>query len=151
RSSLAASVFSDVLKYDNDVGPDVASIGRSLGCCRAGAGFDEASGWGSVDVASFANRALLTQPARVALSIPAHQRPVRNHKILATVSCSLSCRMGAIALVQIGSSKPFEIASRVHRIHAAGRKKIALVFSSRQLQRLRSALSRHQRIESEIF
>ena len=47
-SSEAASVFSDVTEYSNDVGTTFGD-GQPLGCCAARVGFDEASGWGSVN------------------------------------------------------------------------------------------------------
>src|SRR5581483_5945664 len=103
RSSLASSAFSDVRVYDNDIGPDLSNIGRPLGCCRAGTGFDEASGWGSLNLTVFAIAALHTQPSRQSLSIPAHQKPVKHRKLLVIVSCALGCRAGAIALLKIGS------------------------------------------------
>lgn len=150
RSSLGSSVFSDVLNYDNDIGPDVSSIGHSLGCCHAAHGFDEASGWGSTNITALGAIALRTQPSKESVSIPAHQKPVKSHKILVTVSCALGCRMGAFALVAVGKSKPFTVQSRPLTLAARARKPISLRFSSGQLRKLRSGLSQHRRIESEI-
>jgi kumamolisin len=46
-SSDAASVFNDVTEYANDIGRFIPPHHRPLGCCAAGVGYDEASGWGS--------------------------------------------------------------------------------------------------------
>ncbi len=150
RSSLAAGVFSDVLNYDNDIGPDVPSIGHALGCCHAAHGFDEASGWGSVNLTAFASVALQNQPPRESISIPGHQRPVHAHKIVVKVACALACRLAAFALVAIGKAKPFEVDSRAFTLPSAGSKTLTLHFSSRQLGKLRSGLSHNRRIEAEV-
>jgi subtilase family serine protease len=150
RSSLAGGVFSDVLKYDNDIGPDVASIGHSLGCCRAGHGFDEASGWGSVNLASFAAVALQNQPSRQSITLAAHQHPLRSHKIVVTVSCALACRAAAFALVGVGKAKPFEVDSSAFTLPAGGKKTLSLRFNSGQQRKLRSGVSHNRRIEAEV-
>src|SRR5262249_19030207 len=111
--SIAASVFSDVLAIGNDVGPFIPGNGKPLGCCTAGKGYDMASGWGSVNLANFASTALRVEPkiVNVGLSLPGGQRPISAHHIRATVSCSGNCVMGALAFVQIGNAKPFEVFS----------------------------------------
>jgi kumamolisin len=63
RSSLAGQVFSDVLRYGNDIGTFIGNR-RPLGCCKAHRGFDLASGWGSVKVANLAAAAVARQPNR---------------------------------------------------------------------------------------
>ncbi len=150
RSSQAHSVFWDVLGFSNDVGADIGGNHRPLGCCTAGRGYDLASGWGSVNLAHFAVAAVALQPTRIALTIPAHQRPVHNKKILATVSCEAACRIGALAGVKIGKTKPFTAFSSVFSLHAAGKDTIAVPFTSHQLSRLRTALRQHQRILAAI-
>jgi subtilase family serine protease len=152
RSSAAASVFYDVTAIGNDVGPDIPGNGQLLGCCSAVPGYDTASGWGSVNVAGFAAVAVGTEPRIVdaGLSLPAHQSPVRRREILATVSCSGPCLMGAFADVGIGRSPPFEVDSNVFRLRAKGNETIALRFSAAQLRRLRSALARHVRVAATV-
>ncbi len=52
-SPQSASVFSDVTAIGNDIGPYIpGGNGQPLGCCTATPGFDEASGWGSVNLAN---------------------------------------------------------------------------------------------------
>lgn len=59
------AVFRDVRAYGNDVGPFIGGGGgRPLGCCSAGPGYDEASGWGSVDVWRLSGYALKTVSKR---------------------------------------------------------------------------------------
>ena len=150
RSSLAGGVFSDVLNYDNDIGPEVASIGHSLGCCHAARGFDEASGWGSVNLTSFTAVALQNQPSRQSITLAAHQHPLRSHMIVVTVSCALACRAGALALVAVGKARPFEVDSTPFTLPAGGKKTVSLRFNSGQQRRLRSGVSHNRRIEAEV-
>ncbi len=150
RSGAAAGVFSDVLSIGNDVGLDIR--GRPLGCCAATAGYDDASGLGSVNVAGFAQQALVAEPPLVglALSVPGGQRPVNKRQLAAAVACSGPCVMGAYALVTIGHAKPFEVDSNVVRLPAAGGQTVKLRFSSRELGKLRAGLSAHKRITATI-
>jgi subtilase family serine protease len=151
RSSATARVFYDVTAIGNDVGPDIGGNGKPLGCCTAHSGYDQASGWGSLDVGGFAGLALSAQPkiVNVGVSLP-RQSPVRAHELRAIVSCSGPCLMAAYTEVTIGRSTPFEIDSRLFRLRATGRRTIPLRFSSRQLGRLRSALAGRVRIRATI-
>jgi kumamolisin len=150
KSSAAASVFDDVTLGSNDVFPFAG--GSALGCCTAVPGFDDASGWGSVNVANFAQQALAFQPqiVRVSLSLPGHQRPLSTHSISASVSCSGPCALAAFALVKIGSGKPFEVDSKLASLTAAGSKTVQLKFSSKELGKLRSGRKHHQRITAAV-
>jgi hypothetical protein len=62
RSSLGPRVFHDVKRFGNDVGPYIPGNSQPLGCCTAGPGYDEASGWGSVKLAGLAAAAVRLQP-----------------------------------------------------------------------------------------
>ena len=150
RSSVASSVFSDVLRFDNDIGPESPSIGHALGCCTARPGFDEASGWGSVNMTSLAVLAGKTQPSRQSLSIPGNQKPVKSHELLVTVSCALGCRAAAAALIKIGNAKPFEVDSRAVTLAAGGKKTLAIGFNSSQLGKLRTGLRQHRTIQAQV-
>jgi subtilase family serine protease len=152
RSGAGVNVFFDVTSIGNDVGPEIPGSGRPLGCCSAGVGYDEASGLGSVNLAGFAGYALGIEPVAVGVgvSVPRHQRPVHSRRLLATVSCSGPCLTAGFAQVTIGRSKPFSVHSAVIRLAAAGRKTVALRFSSRQLRLLRSGLHRHEPIKATI-
>jgi hypothetical protein len=150
NGALRGQVFSDVTRYGNDVGPYVGNH-RALGCCDAASGFDDASGWGSVQLTAFAAEALQLQPPIIGLSLPGHQHPVRRRAILATVSCTGACRLGAYALVTIGRSRPVEVDSSVYVLRREGRKTAAIRFNGAQLARLRGALRRGQRIHATVY
>ena len=99
---------------------------------------------------AFAAVALQNQPPRESISLPGHQRPVRSHKIVVTVSCALACRMAAFALVAIGKAKPFEVDSqRVHAVLSAAARRSRSI-SARGSSALRSGLSHNRRIEAEV-
>jgi kumamolisin len=152
RSLAAGRVFRDVSTGSNDIGPYIGN-GQPLGCCTAGPGYDEASGWGSVDLAQFAQLALATAPkiVHVAVSLPRHQRPLAARAIRATVSCSRPCTLAAYAVLTIGRARAFELKSRVYARSSAGRRTVELRFSARELRRLRAALARHQRVVATVF
>lgn len=85
------------------------------------------------------------------LSLPRHQRPAANGGILATVSCSDPCSMGAFAEVAISHGVPFTVHSRMYRLTVAGRKTVPLRFSRAALGRLASALAHHRPILATVF
>jgi hypothetical protein len=150
-SAFSRRVFFDVLSYGNDVGPYITSDHRPLGCCTAGPGYDRASGWGSVNLANLAPLAIALQPARIALSLPGHQRPLRRRRVLARVRCTGACRIAAYAVVRIAGKKAFAAESRVFRLRAKGAKVIAIHFSAKSTRRLHAALARHRRISATVF
>jgi subtilase family serine protease len=149
----AAGVFYDVTSGSNDIGPYIAgSGGAALGCCTAAAGYDEASGWGSVAIAGLAQQALALVPKAISfsLALPKHQRPVAHRELLATVSCSDACAIGAFAQVTVGSAKPFTVQSKLFHLGSKGSKTIAVPFSAGQVRTLRSGLSRHRKIVATL-
>jgi len=153
-SPFAGSVFDDVTQGDNDLGPFLTnSNGEPLGCCTAIAGYDQASGWGSVDLSHFAQLASALVPKIVAigLTLPRRQRPVSDRQLLATVSCAGSCLTASIAQVAVGRARPFEVQSDVYRLRSRGNRTIALRFSGAQRSRLRSGLTAHKRIVATIY
>jgi kumamolisin len=63
NATTRAAVFDDVTVGSNDLGPNIPrSNHRPLGCCSAGAGFDEATGWGSLFFAPFDEQARAQLP-----------------------------------------------------------------------------------------
>src|SRR5581483_6588742 len=78
------------------------------------------------------------------------QKPVKQHKLLVTISCAIGCRAGAFALLKIGSGKPFEVDSHVTTLSANASKTLSIAFGSGTLSRLRSALRHHRRILAEV-
>jgi kumamolisin len=145
-------VFNDVTAYGNDVGAYLPA-GTPLGCCTAGVGFDEASGWGSVNIAAFSALALASQPAivNVALAVPRGQRPIAQRRIRTRVTCSGRCLAGAYARVQIGHGRPFVVYSGVTLLRAAGTRAVGIKFSRPQLQTLADALVARRRITATVF
>jgi len=151
NAALRGSVFSDVHEFSNDIGPFITRNHRSLGCCKAGPGFDRASGWGSVNVFGFAGVAFnLTHP-HIALSLPRHQHPAKLGALFATLSCSAACRVGAFAEVRIGSGKAFNIFSGIAALGAAGKTTVLMGFGSKHLSKMRSGLHHHRGITIKVF
>jgi kumamolisin len=152
RSPTAASqVFSDVVAWGNDVGPYIGGSGKPLGCCTAKPGYDDASGLGSVNLANLTGAADLIQPVMFHISLAPHQHPLRSHRIVTTISCAGACRVGAFALIQIGKNKPAEQDSKIFQLAAAGKQKVTIKLSKKELSRLRSASRHHQRIAAEVY
>ncbi len=148
-ASARPRVFDDVTRYGNDVGAFIGN--RPLGCCSAHPGFDYASGWGSVNLAPFADAALALQPPIFELSVPGRQSPVKRREITVTVSCQAACRLAAAALVTIGRAKPFEVDSTTYRLAAAGSKKVQIHLGGSALRRLRAGLKAHKRVSAQLF
>jgi hypothetical protein len=148
--TLSAQVFDDATVGSNDIGTFVG--GQPLGCCTAAPGFDEASGWGGVNLNAFADQALLMQPkvVDISLALRSTQHPVRTGRIQGTISCTGPCLVDAAAAVKVGSHRPFIALSRLYRLGAAGAKTVKISFSSRQLQTLRAGLAGHKRIIAVI-
>ena len=144
-------MFSDVQEFSNDIGPFITRNHRSLGCCKAGPGFDRASGWGSVNLTGLtAGRAQLIHP-HVGLSLPRHQHPAKLGALFATLSCSAACRVGAFADVRIGRGKAFKIFSGIAALGAAGKTTVLMGFGSKHLRKMRSGLHHHRDIAIEVF
>lgn len=153
-SHARASVFRDVTAIGNDVGPYIPNGPmRPLGCCTAKAGYDVASGLGSVNVARFAQHAAGLLPyilGAVKVSLPGHQRPAAHHQILATVSCARACYMAAFTKVQLGR-RSFTVDSAIVNRPHGGRKTLALHFSKNQRRTIASALAAHTRIVATVY
>jgi kumamolisin len=149
---LAHQVFADVTQGGNDVGPFIPGTAEPLGCCTAAIGYDEASGWGSLNLASFAAVAGVLQPkiVNVGLSLPDHQSPIADGKILAEVSCSGPCLLGAVATITVGDSRLPMIVSHVYHLRSRGHKTIAIKIPAGMLGKLRSGLEHDQRIVASV-
>ena len=149
-----SGVFSDVLSYGNDVGPYFpGGPGKPLGCCTAKAGFDLASGWGSVDLATLDSdaRAILPRVPNLRLSIPRGQNPVKAHRIRTVLRCSASCTVLSFALVAIKGSREFEVSSAPRHLRAKTTQTLALRFSKKEERELRTALADGKRIFAEAY
>jgi subtilase family serine protease len=148
--SLSAQVYFDVTAIGNDVGPFIGGSGAPLGCCTATVGFDDASGWGGVNLGGFVTAAEFLQPPQIGLAVSARQHPVRQKKLLVTVLCAAGCRFGAFADITIRHHKSFEVDSTVHSLLAAGAGTISLHFSKRELNELRAAVRQHNKITATV-
>jgi hypothetical protein len=149
--ALRGQVFSDVQLFSNDIGPYITRGHRPLGCCKAGPGFDRASGWGSVNLAGLTTVAEQLIHPRVGLSLPPHQHPAKLGALFATLSCSAACRVGAFAEVRIGRSKPFRVNSGIATLLARGKTTVLIGFGSKHLRKMRSSLRHHLGITMEVF
>ena len=149
--ALRGLVFSDVQEFSNDIGPFITRSHRSLGCCKAGPGFDRASGWGSVNLAGLTSAAEQLIHPRVGLSLPRHQHPAKLGALFATLSCSAACRVGAFADVRIGRGKAFKIFSGIAALGAAGKTTVLMGFGRKHLRNMRSGLHHHRGITIKVF
>jgi len=153
-SSAAGSVFNDVTAGGNDLGQFIpGGNGEPLGCCAAAVGYDDASGWGSLALASFAVQAIQLVPAQISfsLAIPKHQRPIAHREVLAKVSCSAACSIGAFVVVKVGKSKAFTVESKLYQRSSKGDRMIPVKFSKKQLRKLRSALASHRSVLATVY
>jgi subtilase family serine protease len=151
RTTTATSTLSDVVSGSNDISAQL--FGRALGCCSARAGYDEASGLGSVNLAGLdaAARARVAKQVVVGLTIPAQSRPAAAGHLLATVSCTTECLMGAYAQIQIGnSSKPLTAYSTAYELITKRRHTVEIPLNGTQQSAVTSALAQHQRVVATI-
>jgi subtilase family serine protease len=103
QTPTASSTLADVVSGSNDISATV--FGRSLGCCTATTGYDQASGLGSVNIASLADVAEASVPKQttIAIGVPPQDKPVATDHFQVKVTCSRECLMGAYAKIQIGA------------------------------------------------
>jgi hypothetical protein len=135
-----AFVYDDVRAGDNDVG--VYTRGhRPLGCCSAAPGFDEASGWGSLDLRNFEADALTSESplVKVTIDVPKPQNVIRAAAVYADVTCAGPCNTRALVAIQIGNDKPLYVLSRDYTLSAAGTRHVEIPLSHAQLIRIRHA------------
>ncbi|MGI8572462.1 MAG: S53 family peptidase [Solirubrobacteraceae bacterium] len=147
-----AQVYSDVQQFGNDVGSYIGNR-QALGCCAAGPGFDEASGWGSVDLASLDRIALQMQVpfSNVSLKFLHHQRPIKRQRLSLRLACGGPCTAYGLGYVTIRGGHSFEVRTREYSFTTNGSKIVTVKFTPRQEQWLRSGLRNHHTIEAEIF
>jgi subtilase family serine protease len=152
--SAAAQVFSDVTQIGNDIGPFISGGNHQpLGCCAAAPGFDEASGWGSIDLARLDAMALqlLPQFGDVSLSLPRHQRIVRRHKVVLRLTCSSVCSVFAFGFVDIHGGRSFVLRTRTRSPATPGTITVSIHITRRQEAWLRAGMRKHRSILVEIF
>ena len=154
RSTAGPAVFGDIASGSIDLGPYIpGGDGLPLGCCTATAGYDDATGWGSVSIGAFATQALTMVPNMIkfSLALPRHQRPLARHELIADVTCSAACSIGAFAVVTIGKKTSFTTTSKAYGQRSKGRKAIPVKFSKAQQRTLRSAAAHHRKIVATVY
>ena len=127
------------------------SAGRS-GAAPPASGMTRRPAGAASTSTAFATQALATQPqiVNIGLKIPRGQRPARAGHIVATVSCTGQCLLGAAADVVIGKSNPFRIQSALDHLAGAGTRSVSIGFTRRELTRVRAALSKHTRVAAYV-
>ena len=153
-TAAGPQVFKDVISGNNDLFALLTNGLRKVGCCNAGPGFDAATGLGGVILSnlSFATAGIVPPLVHVGLSLPRQRHPVRDEHLLARVTCSGRCLMGAYARIRIGrASKVLTQYSNVYLLRRAGSKTIRIGLDKPTLSKLRSALDRKQRITATVY
>jgi subtilase family serine protease len=154
QSNLRDQVFTDVTQVGNDVGPFIpGGDAQPLGCCSAGPGYDDASGWGSVNLAALDRVALQVLPkyGNVSISLPRRQTPIASRAVNVNLSCADACSAYVFAVVTIGSHSGFTVKSRIVHFRHRRQKPIPIRLSTGQLRRIRSGLARHRPVVAEVF
>ena len=148
-ASVANLVYNDVTAYGNDVGPYIpGGNGQLLGCCTAGPGFDDASGWGSIDLPNFAlaAKAALPKFGDVSVHFVTPQRPVAAHELKVDVHCTQPCLGIVEAGIEVGNKVIGSLESKLVRISHKGTKVAVVKFPVGIESKLRNALAHHKRI-----
>jgi kumamolisin len=152
HSASAASVISDIVANNNDLGQSLT--GKAFGCCTAGAAFDEASGLGSVNLAglAFVAGSVVPPVVNVGLSVPSQRHPVSSRRLVANVSCSGRCLMGAYARIKLGRSrKVLTRYSSVFLLRRSGRRTIRIGLDSKTAGKMHTALVHGQKVIATIY
>jgi subtilase family serine protease len=156
NSSDRSYIFDDVTSGSNDIGPYLpGGGGKPAGCCSAGPGYDEASGWGSVDIARLASLLVEALPdvhLHVNVSFPAHQHPVKAKRIAWNVSCSSACTIRTGVSFFIGRSLAFAASTNQPLYLSAARSVgFGIALTRKDQTKLRSALRKHRRVIAEAI
>lgn len=150
-------LFRDVTSGNNDIGAYLpGGHGKAAGCCSARPGFDQASGFGSLDLYHLATFAVTVLPdidLHISVSIPPHQNPIRTGSMTAVVSCSTGCYgLTAAASVTVGHAKRFDtFAPSAHDLSSAGSVRFRIAFTRKQLRKLRAGVRRRDRIVATVY
>jgi subtilase family serine protease len=150
-STTAPQIFYDVTEGSNDVGPFIQSSQQPLGCCSAAPGYDEASGWGGLDLDGFAQAALSAQRklASVSIALPASQHPLASGGIYVQLSCTAACDQAAYAQVSAPGMHGFSDYAFAHLVER-NRRRLKILFTPPQLLKLKAALRAHRRITARL-
>jgi kumamolisin len=152
KDDASSGAIVDVTTNDNDLGPYLPGGGHHpLGCCSAHAGFDLASGLGTVDLGKLAFLATGMQPAisKVKVSLPS-QRPVARGYLTVKLRCNGRCVTEALAQIKVAGGRSFAVASESHVLGHASNKTVKLRFTHAQLATLRRALHHHRKVTALV-
>ncbi len=154
HSPFGPSVFSDVTLGSNDVGPYIpGGDGRPLGCCGATPGFDEASGWGTLNLAALDRRLVTELPksGTASVAIPGRQQPINAGRLAFRLTCTRGCRAYGFGFALIGGGTTLNLRSARYRFGRQGTKLVSIRFTGAQERHLRAAAAAHKRIVFELF
>jgi len=151
NTTSAAQVFYDVTSGSNDVGPYIQSSQQPLGCCSATPGYDEASGWGGLNLQTFAQEALSAERklATVSIAVNSTQSPVASGGIYVELICTSACDQAAYAEVSARGMQSFTDSAFAHLVQR-NRRRLKVLFTPGQLLKLRAALVAHRRITARL-
>jgi kumamolisin len=149
--TTAAQVFYDVTNGSNDVGPFVQSSQQPLGCCSAVPGYDDASGWGGLNLQAFTQAVLGIQRrlASVSISLTSGQDPVASGGIYVELSCTAACDQAAYARISATGIKSFTDYTFAHLVQRNHRR-LKVAFTASQLVKLKAALRGRHRITARL-
>jgi subtilase family serine protease len=153
-SPFGAQTFKDVVSGSNDLFALVTNGARTVGCCTATPGFDAASGLGGVILANLSTAAngIVAKLVMVGVTLPTQRHPVRDEHLLARVSCSGRCLMGAYASIRVGkSAKKLTQYSAVYLLHKRSQKTIRIGLDKPTLRKLRSALASKEAVTATVY
>lgn len=154
RTPFGPGVFKDVTAGNNDLFALATNGAKAIRCCNARAGYDAASGLGGVILANLnsAAQGIVRRQVAVDVGLPRQRHPVRDRRLLARVSCSRRCRVGAYASIKLGKArKRITQYSHVYLLKKRGRKTIAVGLNGKTLARLRSALRHHEKVYATVY
>lgn len=146
------NLFDDVTAGSDDVGPFIQASAQPLGCCTAAAGFDAASGWGGVNLATFAVEALAHQPALVDISmaLPGDQRPLAAKAIKTNITCDGSCLAGAYVAVFFGSHREFTDYSSLVTLRRKGTRTVKISLTAKQRLKIAAAIAAGTKVTAVV-
>lgn len=147
-----APLVDDVTVGSNDVGPFIQADHEPLGCCAAAVGFDQASGWGGVDLASLAARAAQVglPVGTVTLRAPAARRLLSSGALSALVRCSERCDLRLQVRVSVSGRAVLSDRSPTLVLRARSTRRVTVSLTHGQLARLRRALARALRVGAAL-
>jgi subtilase family serine protease len=154
KSTAGPSVFKDVTVGSNDLYSLLTDGTTKIGCCNAEPGFDAASGLGGVIMSSLEASAqtIVQKLVDVGLAVPSQRHPLRARRLLAQVSCSGRCLMGAYASIQLGRSrKRMTEYSSVYLLRQRSHKTIRIALPAAAIRKARTALTHHEKVTATIY